>query len=723
MTYDGTTNKLYAVAFDLESVDINGGELTVTELGLYSIDPATGVATLVGAQNICSFLALAVSPEGELLALDSNGSLWLVDKATGKPLMDIGYAYDVPAGLQSMAFDKSNGVLYWAGFSISEDGFTGSGYFGKFDIKADGAWYTKIGSMQFNSEIVGLYIDSDPIAKTAPDAVTDLKVAVASGGVGKATLTWVNPSKLYGGGELAGSFKVNIYRNDEKVATVDNCAVGAPGSWTDEQVRLWTIFDNDNDGQTWYVEDNYGGTDDAFMKYFPDNLLHPDVAGDDWFISAPINLSKDKFYAVCYSLRILNGDLFPLSYKMACGKGISPANMTQVLVDSVKTVNKGSQVFVDYVVHFSVAEDGDYNIGFNACNAVMAQFTNITVKEILPVDLAVTDIDGIPAPVAKERSIYNVEVYNNGGDEVSAYELMLVDGQGEELSSLVITIPLGVQEKRVIPISWIHEAEGDITLKAVVSAYDDGDESNNTSNPLELTVLKPGKWYDLTDGTQEAGTTPFYLDYPHSAVQTIYTKEMVGAEVGSIEGLMLYYNLYNDIPTEDFKAKVYLANTELPCFFKDISEPVAMDQFTLVYDGLIHLPTGQNVVFIPFKTPFDYTGENICLFTVQESAGGNLIVRWHSKYDVEDEDYHMLLYRGSTPFTFAQTMTAYQDVANISFYQPADGSGVENVVVDSSNDEPVRWYNLQGVSVNGDKLAPGVYLRRQGSSATKVLVK
>lgn len=48
-------------------------------------------------------------------------------------------------------------------------------------------------------------------------------------------------------------------------------------------------------------------------------------------------------------------------------------------------------------------------------------------------------------------------------------------------------------------------------------------------------------------------------------------------------------------------------------------------------------------------------------------------------------------------------------------------SGIEDVVVDEN--APVEWYNLQGVRVNGENLTPGIYIKRQGSKAVKVLVR
>ncbi|MDE6100435.1 MAG: hypothetical protein K2G01_05265, partial [Paramuribaculum sp.] len=43
--------------------------------------------------------------------------------------------------------------------------------------------------------------------------------------------------------------------------------------------------------------------------------------------------------------------------------------------------------------------------------------------------------------------------------------------------------------------------------------------------------------------------------------------------------------------------------------------------------------------------------------------------------------------------------------------------------IDADNNAPVEYYTIQGVRVSGDNLTPGIYIRRQGENATKILVK
>lgn len=52
-------------------------------------------------------------------------------------------------------------------------------------------------------------------------------------------------------------------------------------------------------------------------------------------------------------------------------------------------------------------------------------------------------------------------------------------------------------------------------------------------------------------------------------------------------------------------------------------------------------------------------------------------------------------------------------------------TGVEDIATDNAQnqDAPVEYYNINGQKVSGESLVPGVYIRRQGHTATKVYVK
>ncbi len=55
-------------------------------------------------------------------------------------------------------------------------------------------------------------------------------------------------------------------------------------------------------------------------------------------------------------------------------------------------------------------------------------------------------------------------------------------------------------------------------------------------------------------------------------------------------------------------------------------------------------------------------------------------------------------------------------------FENGSTSAIEAVEVDNS-DAPVEYFNVNGVKVHGNELAPGLYIRRQGTKTTKVVVK
>lgn len=72
---------------------------------------------------------------------------------------------------------------------------------------------------------------------------------------------------------------------------------------------------------------------------------------------------------------------------------------------------------------------------------------------------------------------------------------------------------------------------------------------------------------------------------------------------------------------------------------------------------------------------------------------------------------------------FTQDATARLGGFSVIYVEDNDAmAGIEDINIDNSN-APVEYYNLQGIRVNGDNLTPGIYIRRQGTEVSKILVK
>ena len=69
----------------------------------------------------------------------------------------------------------------------------------------------------------------------------------------------------------------------------------------------------------------------------------------------------------------------------------------------------------------------------------------------------------------------------------------------------------------------------------------------------------------------------------------------------------------------------------------------------------------------------------------------------------------------------AWVLTSTQGVAMYTSGKLSDTNSIVDVIADE--DAPVEYYNLSGIRVRSENLAPGLYIRRQGNKATKVLVR
>ena len=62
----------------------------------------------------------------------------------------------------------------------------------------------------------------------------------------------------------------------------------------------------------------------------------------------------------------------------------------------------------------------------------------------------------------------------------------------------------------------------------------------------------------------------------------------------------------------------------------------------------------------------------------------------------------------------------YSDQTMVGYNADGSMSGIEDII--ATTDAPVEYYNLQGIKVEGE-LAPGVYIRRQGARAEKIVIR
>ncbi|MGN1245657.1 MAG: choice-of-anchor J domain-containing protein, partial [Muribaculaceae bacterium] len=237
MTYDASTGNVYALAFDIDSGTLTDDQELDVPLGLFSFDVTTGTATRIKIYDSeTNLLTLSASPDGYLYAISAQGQLWDIQKSSGR-LGDIICETGLfPVTVQSAEFNPLNGVLYWAGFYATADQAGNpvpNGFLGSFTFGDDMVSFDRLANMPHNEELVGLYIDPNPIDRNAPSEVQNFVAAADASGAQQAVLSWVNPALNAGGDNLTECITVSIFRNDALIATLTDLTPGSNGSYTD----------------------------------------------------------------------------------------------------------------------------------------------------------------------------------------------------------------------------------------------------------------------------------------------------------------------------------------------------------------------------------------------------------------------------------------------------------------------------------------------------------
>ena len=143
---------------------------------------------------------------------------------------------------------------------------------------------------------------------------------------------------------------------------------------TDDQFALWNVIDANNDEYTWKRETTLAA---AYYSYNEDG----ETGGDDWLVSSPIHLEKDKIYRLKFKLQSYDVS-YPEKVAVHLGTGASVAEQTTLLGD----YEVESNTFVEYkVILPERLESGNYHISFH-CHSEPYMFilyvTDVLLEEV-----------------------------------------------------------------------------------------------------------------------------------------------------------------------------------------------------------------------------------------------------------------------------------------------------------------------------------------------------
>ena len=126
-----------------------------------------------------------------------------------------------------------------------------------------------------------------------------------------------------------------------------------------------------NDTSFWKTTGSTDGISGKVMQY----IYNYNAAANDWFYTAPLNLTAGVTYQVVYKYKVSN---YEEKLKVAVGTSATASAMTQTIVDL--TIPASTSGAVPQTNDFTVATTGVYHIGFQAHS--LANMNSLYVGEI-----------------------------------------------------------------------------------------------------------------------------------------------------------------------------------------------------------------------------------------------------------------------------------------------------------------------------------------------------
>lgn len=230
-TLVSTQNQYFQdMAFDYSTQTMYG----ISSTGLYTIDLTTGVFTLVGTTGMTGTpMTLACDTDGNMFTIENGttGNFYSVDKTTGTATLIAATNVDC-SYLQSMGFDHNTGTLYWANCN-SADGKL-------YTIDPATGAATEIGLIGANIELIGFFVPYYDIA--IANAPTNFTVTPGTNYALTATLDWTNPTTTFLNTPLTSIDSIIIKRNGVGIHRINNPGVGATMQWVDNTISVAGIY-------------------------------------------------------------------------------------------------------------------------------------------------------------------------------------------------------------------------------------------------------------------------------------------------------------------------------------------------------------------------------------------------------------------------------------------------------------------------------------------------
>ncbi len=222
-------------------------------------------------------------------------------------------------------------------------------------------------------------------------------------------------------------------------------------------------------------------------------------------------------------------------------------------------------------------------------------------------DLACISIKGNKTARVNSTSNYIITIKNNGTAIQQDYIVKIKNENGAELASSYGPI-IHSLESIQISLPWLPTTPGYTNIYGEIIISNDEIITNNQSPNLNVTVItESSQMITIGNGNQNS-RIPMDFNYKNSLYECLFFPEELGFTSATISAIS-FYNNFIDYPANG-TTKIWLGSTTL----SDLNAGwIPSTQLTLVLDGNIKYPTGNNIITILLQTPYIHNYGNLVM--------------------------------------------------------------------------------------------------------------
>jgi PKD repeat protein len=255
-------------------------------------------------------------------------------------------------------------------------------------------------------------------------------------------------------------------------------------------------------------------------------------------------------------------------------------------------------------------------IAFRNCNP-QSQYSSMMLDKIkidyIPEDdMTLVAIEAPDVVIEGETVAVKVDVKNNGSETQSNYTVTLYGSNAPASLGSIVGPSLAAGQTQQVTINWVPAQTGYQDIYAVVDLTDDEDAENDSTFHKTVYVAGSNTTYkEVGLGTAE-DYWPINMLYKNTVSQNLYLASEIG-KYGAIESIFLFNNFRSNINYRPIK--IYMATTWLTSLENNV---IPFDDFTLVFDGQLDFPAGENAFFIDLDVNYQYNAGNLVIMYHRE---------------------------------------------------------------------------------------------------------